>query len=77
MANKPQAPLNKGWQELKDFIREYAPHLRQAEMYKDDNGKPTGGGSVIVRGLEEARRAYGMVSRRCEWNSLVRFSNNP
>jgi hypothetical protein len=46
-------------------------------MYKDDNGKPTGGGSVIVRGLEEARRAYGIVSRRCEWEFLVRFSNNP
>jgi hypothetical protein len=30
-------------------------------MYKDYKGKPTGGGSVIVRGLEEARRAYGMV----------------
>jgi hypothetical protein len=77
MANKTQAPLNKGWQELKDFIREYAPHLRQAEMYKDNNGKPTGGGSVIVRGLEEARRAYRMASRLLRVGFLVRFSNNP
>ena len=52
-------------------------HLRHADMYKDKNGKPTGGGSVIVRGLGEPRRAYGMISR-CEWDSwcsLLRTAN--
>jgi hypothetical protein len=60
-SNQTQAPLTCRWQELKDFIREYAPHNRQAEMYEDENGKPTGQGSVIVRGLEEAQRAYGAL----------------
>src|SRR2546423_1176013 len=53
-------------------------HLRQAEMYKDKNGKPRGGGSIIVRGLEKPRRAYGMISRCCEWGywcSLLRAAN--
>jgi hypothetical protein len=53
-----QAPSTCRWQELKDFIREYAPHIRQAEIYEDENGNPTGHGSVIITRLDEAQRAY-------------------
>ncbi|EED17102.1 RNA binding protein [Talaromyces stipitatus ATCC 10500] len=48
----------KGWQELKDFIRQTALHIRQAVVYDDQHGYPTGLGQIIVKNEDEAWRTY-------------------
>jgi hypothetical protein len=44
-------------------------------MYEDENGIPTGRGSVIIIGLEEAQRAYSASMRHCGGLVSVSVSN--
>ncbi|KAJ6180034.1 hypothetical protein N7519_010495 [Penicillium mononematosum] len=60
------------WQELKDLVRQTALHIRQAVVYDDSHGFPTGLGQIIVKNEEEAWRTYHRLST-CGWDgqSLV------
>ncbi|QSS61631.1 RNA binding protein [Histoplasma capsulatum] len=46
------------WQELKDLVRQTALHIRQAVVYDDCHGHPTGLGQIIVKNEDEAWRTY-------------------
>ncbi|EKV05317.1 RNA binding protein [Penicillium digitatum PHI26] len=48
------------WQELKDLVRQTALHIRQAVVYDDNHGTPTGIGQIIVKNEDEAWRTYRM-----------------
>ncbi|KGO76253.1 Nucleotide-binding, alpha-beta plait [Penicillium italicum] len=50
------------WQELKDLVRQTAMHIRQAVVYDDSHGFPTGLGQIIVKNEEEAWRTYHRLS---------------
>ncbi|OJJ47905.1 hypothetical protein ASPZODRAFT_64465 [Penicilliopsis zonata CBS 506.65] len=50
------------WQELKDLVRQTALHIRQAVVYDDQNGFPTGLGQIIVKNEDEAWRTYQRLS---------------
>ncbi|CAG8890188.1 unnamed protein product [Penicillium egyptiacum] len=60
------------WQELKDLVRQTALHIRQAVVYDDSHGFPTGLGQIIVKNEDEAWRTYHRLST-CGWDgqSLV------
>ncbi|QKX53290.1 uncharacterized protein TRUGW13939_00368, partial [Talaromyces rugulosus] len=51
-------PAHCRWQELKDFVRQTAMHIRQAVVYDDPNGYPTGIGQIIVKNEDEAWRTF-------------------
>ncbi|EEA21316.1 RNA binding protein [Talaromyces marneffei ATCC 18224] len=51
-------PQHCRWQELKDFVRQTALHIRQAVVYDDQHGYPTGLGQIIVKNEDEAWRTY-------------------
>jgi hypothetical protein len=53
-----QIPPRCRWQELKDLVRQTALHIRQAVVYDDHHGFPTGLGQIIVKNEEEAWRTY-------------------
>jgi hypothetical protein len=53
-----QIPAHCRWQELKDMVRQTALHIRQAVVYDDQHGFPTGLGQIIVKNEEEAWRTY-------------------
>ncbi|KAK2846358.1 hypothetical protein FQN49_005802 [Arthroderma sp. PD_2] len=55
------------WQELKDFVRQTALHIRQAVVYDDCHGHPTGLGQIIVKNEDEAWRTYNRLSTN-GWN---------
>ncbi|KAL1970475.1 hypothetical protein VTN77DRAFT_4119 [Rasamsonia byssochlamydoides] len=55
-------PAHCRWQELKDFIRQSALHIRQAVVYDDQQGYPTGLGQIIVKNEDEAWRTYQRLS---------------
>jgi len=55
-------PAHCRWQELKDFIRQTASHVRQAVVYDDRHGCSTGLGQIIVRNEDEAWRTYRRLS---------------
>ncbi|KAL2849142.1 hypothetical protein BJY01DRAFT_149280 [Aspergillus pseudoustus] len=60
------------WQELKDLVRQTALHIRQAVVYDDQHGFPTGLGQIIVKDEEEAWRTYHRLSTNgWEGQSLV------
>ncbi|KAL3454757.1 hypothetical protein BJX65DRAFT_7865 [Aspergillus insuetus] len=60
------------WQELKDLVRQTALHIRQAVVYDDHHGFPTGLGQIIVKNEEEAWRTYHRLSTNgWEGQSLV------
>ncbi|GIC94217.1 RNA-binding protein [Aspergillus udagawae] len=50
------------WQELKDMVRQTALHIRQAVVYDDQHGFPTGLGQIIVKNEDEAWRTYHRLS---------------
>ncbi|KAL1971736.1 hypothetical protein VTN31DRAFT_1824 [Thermomyces dupontii] len=50
------------WQELKDYIRQSALHIRQAVVYDDAHGCPTGLGQIIVKNADEAWRTFRRLS---------------
>ncbi|KAK2765414.1 hypothetical protein FQN54_008262 [Arachnomyces sp. PD_36] len=50
------------WQELKDLVRQTAHHIRQAVVYDDCHGRPTGLGQIIVKNEDEAWRTYYRLS---------------
>ncbi|CAI7595104.1 unnamed protein product [Penicillium glandicola] len=50
------------WQELKDLVRQTALHIRQAVVYDDSHGFPTGLGQIIVKNEDEAWRTYHRLS---------------
>ncbi|ODH19977.1 hypothetical protein ACO22_06028 [Paracoccidioides brasiliensis] len=50
------------WQELKDLVRQTALHIRQAVVYDDCNGHPTGLGQIIIKNEDEAWRTYHRLS---------------
>ncbi|OQE42327.1 hypothetical protein PENCOP_c004G00678 [Penicillium coprophilum] len=50
------------WQELKDLVRQTALHIRQAVVYDDSHGLPTGLGQIIVKNEDEAWRTYHRLS---------------
>ncbi|KAI9370371.1 hypothetical protein BJX61DRAFT_98772 [Aspergillus egyptiacus] len=65
-------PARCRWQELKDFVRQTALHIRQAVVYDDAHGFPTGLGQIIVKNEEEAWRTYHRLSTNgWEGQSLV------
>ncbi|KAJ9396266.1 hypothetical protein DTO282F9_6835 [Paecilomyces variotii] len=51
-------PAHCRWQELKDLVRQTALHIRQAVVYDDQHGFPTGLGQIIVKNEDEAWRTY-------------------
>ncbi|KKK18004.1 hypothetical protein AOCH_006406 [Aspergillus ochraceoroseus] len=51
-------PARCRWQELKDLVRQTALHIRQAVVYDDHHGFPTGLGQIIVKNEDEAWRTY-------------------
>lgn len=53
-----QIPPRCRWQELKDLVRQTALHIRQAVVYDDHHGFPTGLGQIIVKEEDEAWRTY-------------------
>jgi hypothetical protein len=53
-----QIPAHCRWQELKDLVRQTALHIRQAVVYDDSHGFPTGLGQIIVKNEDEAWRTY-------------------
>ncbi|KAL2007949.1 hypothetical protein VTN00DRAFT_7931 [Thermoascus crustaceus] len=55
-------PAHCRWQELKDLVRQTALHIRQAVVYDDQNGFPTGLGQIIVKNEEEAWRTFQRLS---------------
>ncbi|OXV09497.1 hypothetical protein Egran_02735, partial [Elaphomyces granulatus] len=55
-------PAHCRWQELKDFIRQTASHVRQAVVYDDRHGCSTGLGQIIVKNEDEAWRTYRRLS---------------
>ncbi|PGH23270.1 hypothetical protein AJ80_02686 [Polytolypa hystricis UAMH7299] len=55
------------WQELKDLVRQTALHIRQAVVYDDCHGHPTGLGQIIVKNEEEAWRTYNRLATN-GWN---------
>ncbi|KKZ62204.1 hypothetical protein EMCG_03342 [[Emmonsia] crescens] len=55
------------WQELKDLVRQTALHIRQAVVYDDCHGHPTGLGQIIVKNEDEAWRTYNRLSTN-GWN---------
>ncbi|KAK2737038.1 hypothetical protein FQN57_000487 [Myotisia sp. PD_48] len=55
------------WQELKDFVRQTALHIRQAVVYDDCRGHPTGLGQIIVKNEDEAWRTFNRLSTN-GWN---------
>ncbi|KAL1956306.1 hypothetical protein VTO42DRAFT_7389 [Malbranchea cinnamomea] len=57
------------WQELKDLIRQTALHIRQAVVYDDCHGHPTGIGQIIIKNEDEAWRTYNRLSTN-GWNGL-------
>ncbi|KAL3455007.1 hypothetical protein BJX64DRAFT_273128 [Aspergillus heterothallicus] len=69
---KRQIPARCRWQELKDLVRQTALHIRQAVVYDDHHGFPTGLGQIIVKNEEEAWRTYHRLSTNgWEGQSLV------
>ena len=58
--NTIQIPAHCRWQELKDLVRQTALHIRQAVVYDDSHGFPTGLGQIIVKNEDEAWRTYRM-----------------
>lgn len=57
-ADKNQIPSHCRWQELKDLVRQTALHIRQAVVYDDSHGFPTGLGQIIIKNEDEAWRTY-------------------
>ncbi|KAJ5678500.1 Nucleotide-binding alpha-beta plait [Penicillium maclennaniae] len=55
-------PAHCRWQELKDLVRQTALHIRQAVVYDDSHGFPTGLGQIIVKNEDEAWRTYHRLS---------------
>ncbi|KAJ6119213.1 Nucleotide-binding alpha-beta plait [Penicillium sp. IBT 18751x] len=55
-------PAHCRWQELKDLVRQTALHIRQAVVYDDSHGFPTGLGQIIVKNEDEAWRTYQRLS---------------
>ncbi|GFG03717.1 protein gar2 [Aspergillus udagawae] len=55
-------PAHCRWQELKDMVRQTALHIRQAVVYDDQHGFPTGLGQIIVKNEDEAWRTYHRLS---------------
>ncbi|KAJ5219394.1 Nucleotide-binding alpha-beta plait [Penicillium cinerascens] len=55
-------PAHCRWQELKDLVRQTALHIRQAVVYDDNHGFPTGLGQIIVKNEDEAWRTYHRLS---------------
>ncbi|BDD54495.1 hypothetical protein MAP00_000110 [Monascus purpureus] len=55
-------PAHCRWQELKDLVRQTALHIRQAVVYDDQQGYPTGLGQIIVKNEDEAWRTYHRLS---------------
>ncbi|CAL5872871.1 uncharacterized protein PFLUO_LOCUS7140 [Penicillium psychrofluorescens] len=55
-------PAHCRWQELKDLVRQTALHIRQAVVYDDSHGVPTGLGQIIVKNEDEAWRTYHRLS---------------
>ncbi|KAF7714620.1 Uncharacterized protein PECH_003578 [Penicillium ucsense] len=65
-------PAHCRWQELKDLVRQTALHIRQAVVYDDDHGVPTGLGQIIIKNEEEAWRTYHRLSTNgWEGRSLI------
>ncbi|KAB8233583.1 uncharacterized protein BDW43DRAFT_310940 [Aspergillus alliaceus] len=65
-------PAHCRWQELKDLVRQTALHIRQAVVYDDHHGFPTGLGQIIVKNEDEAWRTYRALSTNgWEGQSLV------
>ncbi|KAL5364731.1 hypothetical protein BJX96DRAFT_188045 [Aspergillus floccosus] len=65
-------PAHCRWQELKDLVRQTALHIRQAVVYDDHHGFPTGLGQIIVKNEDEAWRTYHRLSTNgWEGQSLV------
>ncbi|KAL4915730.1 hypothetical protein BDW62DRAFT_119241 [Aspergillus aurantiobrunneus] len=65
-------PARCRWQELKDLVRQTALHIRQAVVYDDHHGFPTGLGQIIVKNEDEAWRTYHRLSTNgWEGQSLV------
>ncbi|PYI25823.1 hypothetical protein BP00DRAFT_467896 [Aspergillus indologenus CBS 114.80] len=65
-------PAHCRWQELKDLVRQTALHIRQAVVYDDQHGFPTGLGQIIVKNEDEAWRTYQRLSTNgWEGQSLV------
>ncbi|KAJ5278655.1 Nucleotide-binding alpha-beta plait [Penicillium angulare] len=65
-------PAHCRWQELKDLVRQTAMHIRQAVVYDDNHGFPTGLGQIIVKNEDEAWRTYHRLSTNgWEGQSLV------
>ncbi|KAF3394269.1 hypothetical protein F1880_004918 [Penicillium rolfsii] len=65
-------PAHCRWQELKDLVRQTALHIRQAVVYDDSYGFPTGLGQIIVKNEDEAWRTYHRLSTNgWEGQSLV------
>ncbi|KAJ5115455.1 Nucleotide-binding alpha-beta plait-containing protein [Penicillium alfredii] len=65
-------PAHCRWQELKDLVRQTAQHIRQAVVYDDNHGFPTGLGQIIVKDEDEAWRTYHRLSTNgWEGQSLV------
>ncbi|KAL4802692.1 hypothetical protein BDV18DRAFT_59780 [Aspergillus unguis] len=65
-------PARCRWQELKDLVRQTALHIRQAVVYDDHHGFPTGLGQIIVKEEDEAWRTYHRLSTNgWEGQSLV------
>ncbi|KAK1139947.1 hypothetical protein N8T08_011024 [Aspergillus melleus] len=65
-------PAHCRWQELKDMVRQTALHIRQAVVYDDNHGFPTGLGQIIVKNEDEAWRTYHRLSTNgWEGQSLV------
>ncbi|PWY86966.1 hypothetical protein BO70DRAFT_261525, partial [Aspergillus heteromorphus CBS 117.55] len=65
-------PAHCRWQELKDLVRQSALHIRQAVVYDDQHGFPTGLGQIIVKNEDEAWRTYHKLSTSgWEGQSLV------
>ncbi|KAL5052066.1 hypothetical protein BDW71DRAFT_4547 [Aspergillus fruticulosus] len=65
-------PARCRWQELKDLVRQTAQHIRQAVVYDDHHGFPTGLGQIIVKEEDEAWRTYHRLSTNgWEGQSLV------
>ncbi|KAK2806245.1 Myelin expression factor 2 [Onygenales sp. PD_10] len=62
-----QIPPQCRWQELKDLVRQTALHIRQAVVYDDCHGHPTGLGQIIVKNEDEAWRTYNRLSTN-GWN---------
>ncbi|EPS28086.1 hypothetical protein PDE_03032 [Penicillium oxalicum 114-2] len=65
-------PAHCRWQELKDLVRQTALHIRQAVVYDDSQGVPTGLGQIIIKNEDEAWRTYHRLSTNgWEGSSLV------